>query len=411
LSDRLEPLLQFHPFTRLNQLLQDIPAGGPVTQLAVGEPQQQPPDFVAAIIARHAADWSRYPLAQGTPEFRRAAADWLAWRYRLPAGLIDPDRHVTPVAGTREALFMTALSAVPEASGKRPLVLMPNPFYHVYAGAAAMAGAEPVFLPATRETGFLPDIDALSPALLARTSLAYICSPANPQGAVAPLDYLARWVELARRHRFVVAFDECYAEIYDRAPPPGALEACAAMKGDLDRILVFHSLSKRSGGPGLRSGFLAGDEALIRRNQQLVNYGGVAVPYPILAASTALWQDEAHVETGRARYRANFDLAEAKLGSRFGWRRPAGGFFLWLDVGDGEAAARLLWAKAGLRVLPGAYMARPDAAAGNPGRPYIRVALVQEPAATAASLDRLVAALDGAADRGGAVRPRAAAGR
>ena len=404
MSDRLEPLLQYHPFTRLNALLQDIPPGGPLAQLAVGEPQQPPPDFVADIIQRHAADWSRYPLAQGTPEFRRAVADWLAWRYRLPVGLIDPDRHVTPVAGTREALFMTALSAVPEAGGgARPVVLMPNPFYHVYAGAAAVAGAEPVFLPATRENGFLPDIDAVPPALLARTALVYVCSPANPQGAVAPLDYLARWIELGRRHGFVVAFDECYAEIYDRAPPPGALEACVALGGGLGRILVFHSLSKRSGGPGLRSGFLAGDEALIRRNQQLVNYGGVAVPYPILAASTALWRDEAHVEAGRGRYRANFDHAEARLGNRFAWRRPAGGFFLWLDVGDGEAAAKRLWARAGLRVLPGAYMARPDADGANPGAPYIRVALVQEPAATAATLDRLLDALDGeAAPAGGA---------
>jgi N-succinyldiaminopimelate aminotransferase len=409
-SDRLEPLLQYHPFTRLNQLLQDIPAGGPVTQLAVGEPQAEPPGFVAEIIQRNAADWSRYPLATGTPEFRRAAADWLTLRYRLPAGLVDPERHVTPVAGTREALFMTALSAVPESrGGERPVVLMPNPFYHVYAGAAATAGAEPVFLPATKANGFLPDIDAIAPEVLARTALAYVCSPSNPQGVVAPLDYLARWIELARRHRFVVAFDECYAEIYGRVPPPGALEAAVAVGGGLERILVFHSLSKRSGGPGLRSGFLAGDAALIRRNQQLVNYGGVAVPYPILAASTALWQDEAHVEAGRERYRANFDLAEAKLGNRFGWRRPDGGFFLWLEVGDGEAAARQLWARAGLKVLPGGYMARPDRAAGNPGERYIRVALVQPPAATAASLDRLVAAMDGDTDAAQPARPKLAA--
>src|SRR5258706_11331945 len=249
---------------------------------------------------------------------------------------------------------MTALSAVPETSGgERPVVLMPNPFYHVYAGAAATAGAEPVFLPATKATGFLPDIEAIAPDLLARTALAYVCSPSNPQGVVAPLDYLARWIELARRHRFVVAFDECYAEIYGRVPPPGALEAAVAVGGGLERILVFHSLSKRSGGPGLRSGFLAGDAALIRRNQQLVNYGGVPVPYPILSASTALWQDEAHVEAGRQRYRADFDLAEAQLGNRFGWRRPEGGFFLWLEGRDGGAAAEPLWDPARPQGHPG----------------------------------------------------------
>jgi len=290
---------------------------------------------------------------------------------------------------------------------------MPNPFYHVYAGAAAVAGAEPIFLPATRATDFMPDVEAVPLALLARTALAYICSPSNPQGAVAPVDYLERWVALARRYGFVVAFDECYAEIYDKLPPQGALEACARLGGGVERVLVFHSLSKRSGAAGLRSGFLAGDERLIRRNQQLINYGGVAVPYPILAASTALWRDEAHVEEGRARYRANFDLAEARLAGRFGWQRPAGGFFLWLEVGDGEAAARMLWAKAGLRVLPGAYMARPAADGSNPGASYIRVALVQAPAETAVTLDRLVAALD-AAERDLATEPaprRAAAGR
>jgi aspartate/methionine/tyrosine aminotransferase len=394
-TDRLDPLLQLHPFTRLAGLLKDIAPGGPLVQLAVGEPQRQPPAFVAEIIARHAAEWSRYPQAQGTPEFRRAAAAWLARRFRLPSDLIDPDRHLTPVAGTREALFMTALSAVPERrEGARPAVLMPNPFYHVYAGAAAVAGGEPVFLPATRETGFLPDPDAIPAETLGRTALAYVCSPANPQGAVASPAYLRRWIELARAHGFVVAFDECYCEIYGEAPPPGALTECAALGDGLAQVLVFHSLSKRSGAAGLRSGFLAGDERLIRRNQQLVNYGGVAPPYPILAASTALWQDEAHVEAGRALYRANFDLAEARLGNRFGWRRPAGGFFVWLEVGDGEAAARTLWARAGIRVLPGGYMARPDRHGRNPGAPYIRVALVQEPDQTAIALDRMAEVLD-----------------
>ena len=391
-TDRLESLLTFHPFTRLNALLQGVAPGGPGQPLlfSVGEPQMTPPAMLSEILVREAAQWSKYPLAQGTPDFRTAAADWLKRRYYLPAGMIDGDKQLLPVAGSREGLFMIALSAVPEwAGGKRPVVLIPNPFYHVYAGAAAVAGAEPMFMPAGADTGFLPDIDRLTPGVLERTALAYVCSPANPQGAVASLDYLQRWIELARRHNFVVAFDECYAEIYDRAAPVGGLEACARLGGDLHNVIVFHSLSKRSGVPGLRSGFVAGDARLIQRNAQLINYGGVAVPYPILAASTALWRDEAHVEDGRRRYRANFEAAAEILGDQFGFARPAGGFFLWLDVGDGEAAARRLWAEAGIRVLPGAYMGRPDENGVNPGQRYIRVALVYDTETTAAGLRRM----------------------
>jgi len=402
-TDRLQPLLSFHPFTRLNALLQDVRPGGSDRPLsfAVGEPQMTPPPMLSEILQQQAGLWSKYPQAPGTPEFRAAVTDWLVRRYRLPPTMIDADRHVLPAAGSREALFMIALSAVPEWSGgARPAVLMPNPFYHVYAGAAAIAGAEPIFLPTTAETGFLPDIDRIPASVLERTALAYVCSPANPQGAVASLAYLQRWIELARRHGFVIAFDECYAEIHDAAAPPGGLEACARLGNDLDNVIVFHSLSKRSGVPGLRSGFVAGDARLIQRNTQLVNYGGVAVPYPILAASTALWRDEAHVDINRRRYRDNFDAAAEILGPALGFVRPAGGFFLWLDVGDGEAAARRLWADAGIRVLPGAYMGRPDERGANPGDRYIRVALVHDPETTADGLRRMrrvLAAADGLA--------------
>lgn len=392
--DRLEPLLTYHPFTRLNALLEGIPPGGPPLSLALGEPQMAPPPMLADTLARHAADWGKYPLATGTAAFRQAVADWLGRRFALPAGLIDPHRHVIPAAGSREALFHIALATVPEAGrGRRPAVLMPNPFYHVYAGAAAVAGGEPVFLPARRETGFLPEPEAVPAALLGRTALAYVNSPSNPQGAVADPGYLQRWIRLGRRYGFVVAFDECYSEIWLDRPPPGALAAAAALGGDLAGILVFHSLSKRSGVPGLRSGFTAGDPVLLHRIAQLVNYGGVAPPLPVLAASAALWADEAHVEAGRARYRECFAVAERLLGPRFGARRPGGGFFLWLPVGDGEVAARRLWAAAGLRVLPGAYMARPDASGANPGQPYIRIALVHEPATLAAALARLAETL------------------
>jgi aspartate/methionine/tyrosine aminotransferase len=393
-TDRLESLLKFHPFTRLNALLDGIAPGGPALAFSVGEPQAAPPPFLAEILERHKAEWSRYPQTAGTPDFRAAVAEWLTRRYNLAEDFLDRDREIMPCAGTREPLFHLALATVPEWQGEavRPAVLMPSPFYHVYAGAAAVAGAEPIFLPATAANGFLPEPELVAPEILARTALAYVCSPSNPQGAVASRDYLGRWIALARHHGFTLAFDECYAEIYRDEPPVGALQVAG---GRLDNLVVLHSLSKRSGAPGLRSGFVAGDQRLIRRLTQLVNFGGTAPSFPALAASAALWREESHVEAGRARYRRSFAIAERLLGNRFSFVVPRGGFFLWLDVGNGEAAARRLWAEAGLRVLPGAYMARPDAEGRNPGDPYIRVALVHEPEVVEEGLERLVHVLGG----------------
>lgn len=410
--DRLESLMTFHPFTRLNKLLESVSPGGGNTPLAlsVGEPQFAPPPEVARIIHEQAGLWGKYPLATGTEAFRNAVAAWLARRFHLPAGMIDADKHIVPVSGTREALFHIALSAVPapdfnkgSGEGPKPIVLMPNPFYHVYAGAVAAAGGEPYFLNATAATNFLPDIAAIPDAILKRACLAYICSPANPQGTVMPLEELKRWLALARKHHFVLASDECYSEIYCGTPPHGCLEAARDLGGSLDNLIVFHSLSKRSSGAGLRSGFVAGDQRLMQRQVQLINFGGVATPYPILAAATALWQDEAHVERYRALYQENFDLAQAILGPVFGELRAAGGFFLWLDVGDGEAAAKALWGEAAVKVLPGGYMARPDASGFNPGAAYIRVALVLEPDQMAAALKRMAPVLEKVVARHGAL--------
>jgi N-succinyldiaminopimelate aminotransferase len=397
--DRLESLMTFHPFTRLNKLLESVQPGGGNTPLAlsVGEPQFTPPAEVARIIHEQAGLWGKYPFATGTEAFRKAVAAWLGRRFKLPAGMVDSEKHIVPVSGTREALFHIALSAVPQIApgdvGPKPIVLMPNPFYHVYAGAVAAAGGEPYFLNATAETGFLPDIAAIPEAILKRTCLAYICSPANPQGTVASLEDLKRWLALARRHHFVLASDECYSEIYHGTPPHGCLEAARDLGGSLDNLIVFHSLSKRSSGAGLRSGFVAGDQRLMQRQAQLINFGGVATPYPILAAATALWQDEEHVERYRALYAENFELAQAILGPVFGEVRAAGGFFLWLDVGDGEAAAKALWEQAAVKVLPGGYMSRADAQGFNPGAAYIRVALVLEPDQMAAALKRMAPVL------------------
>jgi len=308
--------------------------------------------------------------------------------------MISADRHVTALTGTKEGLFMIASLVVPETkAGQKPVGLMPNPYYLVYSGGAIMAGAETVALDATAATGFLPDLDAIPAETLARTAIFYLCTPANPQGACADLAYLKKAILLARRHDFLLAVDECYSEIYDRVPPVGGLEACAALGGDLRNVLVFHSLSKRSNAAGLRCGFVAGDPDLIARFQSLRSYGGAQIPLPLQEAATALWQDEQHVEANRARYRRKFDVAEDILQGRFGFYRPQGGFFLWLDVEDGERAALTLWRDAAVRSLPGAYISRVNKAGENPGQRYIRLAIVHDDDTIAEGLRRLVRVL------------------
>ena len=383
-NDRLDRLSDY-PFTRLATLLADQPVriNRPTLMLSLGEPQHPSPALIDETLRANAHLWGKYPPVNGSADFRAAVGAWLNRRYGLPEGALDPEVSVLPAAGTREALFLTALLAVPESkAGKRPAVLMPNPFYAVYEGAGMLAGGEPVFLSATRETGFLPDLDALTPELLERTALFYLCSPGNPQGAAADAAYFKRAIALARQYGFVLAVDECYSEIYTDLPPVGALAVAAGLAdgspSPWSNLLVFHSLSKRSSAAGLRSGFVAGDPALIARFSRLRSYSNAGTPLPVLAAAAALWRDEAHVEENRRLYRAKFDAAAAELEGRFGFYRPAGGFFLWLDVGDGEAACRRLWSEAGVRVLPGAYVSRTDAEGRNPGTAYIRVALVHD---------------------------------
>jgi succinyldiaminopimelate transaminase len=388
-------LLPDYPFERLRGLLNPLtpPNAREPIVMSLGEPQHAYPALVQETLAANAHLYGKYPPVAGTPEFRQATAAWLARRYGLPEGMIEADHHIVPVSGTREGLFQCAFLAVPpQKAGRQPAVLMPNPFYQCYAGAALAAGAEPIYLPATRETGFFPDLAALSDEMLDRTAMLYLCSPANPQGAVASLDQLAHLVKLARERDFVLVMDECYAEIYTGAPPPGALEACARLGGSLKNVLVFHSLSKRSNVPGLRSGFVAGDPELIRLFLRIREYGGNPSPLPIYAAATALWREESHVEANRRLYAEKFDMAERVLGNRFGFYRPAGGFFLWLDVGDGEQAARELWTKAAVRVLPGTYLGA-EIDGVNPGKPYIRVAMVHDLDRTAEALRRMAETL------------------
>jgi aspartate/methionine/tyrosine aminotransferase len=391
INPRLDGLGEY-TFTQLNNLLAPVaPRANEVpVVMSVGDPLHDPPAFVAQVVADNAQYWNRYPPMGGLPEFRQAVAAWLTRRYRLPEGYVTAERHILPLCGTKEGLFLAALLAVPDKkAGQRPAALLPNPYYVVYLGGSGLSGAEPVFLDATEETGFLPDLDAIDRKTLERTALFYLCSPSNPQGAIASLDYLKRVITLARQYDFIVVVDECYAEIYDKAAPPGGLEACAALGGEPSNLLVVHSLSKRSSAAGLRSGFIAGDPKLIAAFLRLRNYGASQVPIPIQAAATALWRDEAHVEDNRVLYREKIDAAEAVLKGRFGFYRPPGGFFLWLDVGDGVKASERLWREGAVRTLPGRYMAHPDATGVNPGERYIRVALVHDNATISSALERM----------------------
>jgi aspartate/methionine/tyrosine aminotransferase len=383
-------------FRRLAALLEPLtPAPDlEVIDLSIGQPMHPTPAILTETLMENGHLWGRYPPVVGTSAFRNAACDWLTWRYDLSERMLAADRSLLPVAGTKEALFMLPQLVTPEhKNGERPAVLMPNPFYNVYLGGAVVAGAEPVLLPVTDKTNHLPDLDQLDESLLGRTVAFFLCSPSNPQGSAADLAYLTRALTLARRHGFLLIMDECYSEIYGDRPPAGGLEAAKALGGELDNLLVCHSLSKRSSAAGLRSGFVAGDPAIIKAFARLRSYGAAVQPLPLMAAATALWRDEQHVRENRERYREKFDLADRCLSGRFNYNRPDGGFFLWLDVGDSESVARKLWSEAALKVVPGAYLGYADRNGWNPGAHAIRIALVHDLKTTGAALDRLVETL------------------
>ena len=371
--------LQPYPFEKLAALKAGVkpPADlGPIA-LSIGEPKHPTPDFITETLIAHLHLLASYPTTRGLPVLRQAIADWLTRRFQLPAGGLDPERQILPLNGTREGLF-----ALPQAlvdRSRQPLVLMPNPFYQIYEGAAFLAGAEPRYLPCLAEQGYLPDFATVTADTWRRCQLLYLCSPGNPSGAVIPLATLQRLIELAEEFDFVIAADECYAELYDdeARPPVGLLQAAARLgRGDYRRCLVFHSLSKRSNVPGLRSGFVAGDEELIERFFQYRTYHGCAMPVQHQHASLVAWRDEAHVVANRALYRAKFDAVLGILGEVLEVSRPAGGFYLWprTPIPDPDFA-RGLFAATNVTVLPGSYLSR--AVDGvDPGANRIRLALV-----------------------------------
>src|ERR1700687_2225298 len=344
------------PFARLTELLVPYQPGKPLITLSLGEPQHPVPGFVGPVLAKHIADFGRYPIARGIEPSRRAAPTWLSTRFELPRA-IDPESEILVLNGSSEGLFFAALTAARYVGGRsgRPAILMPNPFYPAFGAGARAADCEQIYLPTTLANGFLPDLDALDDATLARTVAIYIASPANPQGAVATREYFSRLKKLADRFGFIILSDECYSEIYTNEAPGSMLE-CAGP--DFTNVIAFQSLSKRSNLPGMRVRFAAGDRKFLGMFHELRNVAAPQVPVPLQHVAVAAYSDEAHVEENRRLYRIKFDLADQILGSRYGYRRPAGGFCVWLDVserGGDEAATGKLYKDGGVGGRAGQY--------------------------------------------------------
>lgn len=371
--------LQPYPFERMAKLHAGVtpPEGLAAIRLSLGEPKHPTPGFIGEALLEHLHGLSLYPATRGSLQLRETIANWLGTRFALPPGSLDPDRQVLPVNGTREALFAIAQCLIDPAS--QPLVLMPNPFYQIYEGAALLAGAEPGFINCTPASDYLPDFDAVSDEDWERCQLLYVCTPGNPTGQILAIDALQALIERAERHDFTIVSDECYSEIYqdDAAPPPGLLQAAAAMGNEqFKHCLVFHSLSKRSNAPGLRSGFVAGDAELIEPFFRYRTYHGSAMPPATQDASIRAWQDEVHVVENRQLYRDKFAAVTDILSPVLDLETPPASFYLWPRTPiDDQIFARQLLAEQNIIVLPGSYLSR-DTENGNPGKDHVRMALV-----------------------------------
>ncbi|NVO57620.1 aminotransferase class I/II-fold pyridoxal phosphate-dependent enzyme [Rhodobacteraceae bacterium B1Z28] len=365
--------LPAYAFPRLRALLDHHQPGGDVIHMTIGEPKHDFPAWVTDVIMENAAGFQGYPQNEGTPELRTAITDWIKRRYGVS---MDPETNVMALNGTREGLYNAAMALCPEQkNGQRPVILCPNPFYQVYMVASISVGAEPVFVPATAATDHLPNYAGLPEDVLNRTAVAYICSPANPQGAVASREYWAELIRLAETYDFSIFADECYSEIYRDDAPTGVLTVAQELGADPERITLFNSLSKRSNLAGLRSGLIAGGPETIKRVKQLRAYSGAPLPAPLQAAAARVWADEDHVAENRALYQEKYAIADKVFAGVQGYMAPEAGFFLWLPVDNGEETALKLWQETGVRVLPGAYLSQGDPGQ-NPGEQFIRVAMV-----------------------------------
>ncbi len=371
--------LQPYPFEKLRALLGSVtpnPDKRPIA-LSIGEPKHKSPDFVAKALADNLEKMAVYPTTAGIPALREAIATWCERRFNVPEGWLDASKHVLPVNGTREALFAFTQTVVNRSDNG--LVVSPNPFYQIYEGAAFLAGAKPHYLPCLAEHGFNPDFDAVPADIWKRCQILFLCSPGNPTGALIPLGTLKKLIALADEHDFVIAADECYSELYfdEDAPPAGLLSACAALgRQDFKRCVVFHSLSKRSNLPGLRSGFVAGDAEILKAFLLYRTYHGCAMPIQTQLASIAAWNDEEHVRANRTLYREKFDAVLDILSPVMDVQRPDGGFYLWPSIGADDAQfCRDLYVAEHVTVVPGSYLSR-DVDGSNPGAGRVRMALV-----------------------------------
>ncbi len=365
--------LPAYAFPRLRALLDHHEPGGEVVQMTIGEPRHDFPAWVTEIIMENAAGFQKYPPNEGSAELRNAITDWINRRYGVD---LNAGTNVMALNGTREGLYNAAMALCPEQkNGQQPIILCPNPFYQAYMVAALSVGAQPYFVPATAVTGHLPDYSGLPSDVLNRTAMAYICSPANPQGAVASHDYWAELIRLAEQYDFRILADECYSEIYRNEAPTGVLTVAQELGADPERVTLFNSLSKRSNLAGLRSGLIAGGPETIKRVKQLRSYAGAPLPSPLQAVAAKAWSDEEHVRENRSLYQEKYRVADEVFSGVQAYMPPEAGFFLWLPVGDSEKTALKLWQETGVRVLPGAYLSQGDPGQ-NPGEDFIRVAMV-----------------------------------
>lgn len=377
--DKLHP----YPFEKLASLKSGITPDPSLSHIAlsIGEPKHAAPEFVLKYLQQHLDGVSAYPLTKGIPELRQSISKWLTQRFNLPKDSIDPEQHVIPVTGTREALFSFAQAVIDrnQDSHKAPLVVMPNPFYQIYEGAAFLAGAEPYYMNTTSDNGYLPDFNSINDETWARCQLLYICSPGNPTGAVIDKATLQTIITLAEKHDFIIASDECYSEIYfdENNPPTGLLEAAAEMGNtDYSRCVVFHSLSKRSNLPGLRSGFVAGDKTVLQKFLKYRTYHGCAMPLHHQHASIKAWDDEQHVIDNRILYQKKFNAVLEILSPVLDVKKPDASFYLWAKTpASDEDFAQKLFAEQNITVLPGSYLSR-EADGINPGAQHVRMALV-----------------------------------
>ena len=379
-----------YPFPRLRRLLdKEIPRNS-VIDFSIGEPRHPIPEWISSSVFEASSGFGRYPPNYGSPELLSAISKWVQFRSNVS---LNPEQEILALNGSREGLFNASIALNPaEKNGRFPYILIPNPLYPAYAAGAAAAGAYPYFVPARKETKFMPDFAGLPKKILNQTTLLYCCSPSNPQGAIASTEYLKSLLLLAEEYGFRILSDECYSEIYQCNKPTSLLQVAAEMNADLDKVVIFNSLSKRSSLPGLRSGFAAGGQNAITAMKKMKSYGGAPIPSPLLATSVKAWSDEIHVEKNRQLYQAKYLLADQILSDCKGYHSPEGGLFLWLEVEDGEQTALRLWQELGLRVVPGAYFGR-TVDGYNPGADFIRVALVADKEELVVGLERLRAGI------------------